>query len=546
MKATGKTEPRHLRLRPTSVVVVSGVAALAACGGDNLLLPQDGEPARISVVSGDNQTGTVGRPLGDSLVVLVTDAGDRPVSGVEVVFVPPPGADVTPNDTLLTGTNGQAAVHFTLSTTAGEQMVEARAIPIVPASSSTTSFRVSAQAESAEALVAAGGDGQSGQVSTVLAESLVVRAVDRFGNGVAGIEVTWEAGGGGQLSPLSITTGSDGRAATELTLGDRPGTYSATAKTEALEGSPVSFTATAIAAPRPELILVTEPSSAAAAGVRLQQQPVLQLQDPLGAPLSQADVSVTVQIATGGGSLGGRTTVTSDENGRVSFTDLELRGETGSRTLIFAAEGFTPTTSAEIMVRPGPPAADQSSVSVPNGTAGATTTIRLHLEDEFGNAISGASDLVSVVIDGANQVSGLPVTDLGDGSYSAAYVPVHTGTDIVRVQFNGVALAGSPFQSTIVAGPADPAHTTAEVTRTAGLFTRITAVVTARDAQDNLVSRGGDRVQVQVNSLDPMDAADNGDGTYSFSLVVFGIDFSVAITLNGVAIQGSPFTPTVQ
>src|SRR5882724_2042690 len=106
-----ETESRRLRISPASVVITATLTALAGCGGDNLLLPSDGQPAQISVARGNDQTGTVGQPLGDSLVVLVTDPGGRPVKAVEVVFVPPTGATVEPT-TVLTGTNGEAAVHY--------------------------------------------------------------------------------------------------------------------------------------------------------------------------------------------------------------------------------------------------------------------------------------------------------------------------------------------------------------------------------------------------------------------------------------------------
>ena len=541
-----ETEARRLRICLASVVIVATLTALAGCGGDNLLLPSDGQPAQISLARGNDQTGTVGQPLGDSLVVLVTDPGGRPVKAVEVVFVPPTGATVEPS-TVLTGTNGEAAVHYTLSTTAGEQPVEAHAATIVPASASIATFTTTAEPESAEALIAAGGEGQSAQVSTALAESLAVQAVDRFGNGVAGIEVTWQWSGGGAVSPQSVTTGPDGRAATERTLGDRPGAYATAAKAEGLEGSPVSFNATAVAAPRPELVLVTEPSSTAAAGVALQRQPELQLQDPLGAPLSQAGVSVTVQIFSGAGTLGGRTKATSDANGRVVFTDLAIRGETGSRTLIFAADGFTPAISASITVNPGPPAASRSSASVPDGTAGAPTTITLHLKDEFGNPVAGASAAVSVTVGGANPAASLLVADHGDGSYSASYAPIHSGVDQVGVRVNGTALAASPFNSKVAPGPADASTTTAVVTRTTQFFFfRIDIVVTTRDAQGNLRGRGGERVQVQVDGRPPGDAQDNGDGTYVVSFTSFEPDHIVAITLNGIPIAGSPYTPTPQ
>jgi hypothetical protein len=256
---------------------------------------------------------------------------------------------------------------------------------------------------------------------------------------------------------------------------------------------------------------------------------------------------VTVQVATGGGSVGGKTTAKSDGNGVVSFQDLEVRGETGTLTLIFAAQGFTPVTSGPINVQPGPPAASHTSASIPDGTAGAKTTLRIHLADEFDNAITGAANRLSVSIVGANPATGLPVNDQGGGDYSSEYVPVHTGSDEVRVELAGNPLPGAPYRTSVAPGPSDAEHTTADVSRTNGVFTRLTVLVTVRDGQGNPVGRGGDRVEVRVNGQDVTSALrDNGDGTYGFSIFAFANQFSVAISLNGEPIQGSPFDPVIR
>jgi hypothetical protein len=364
---------------------------------------------------------------------------------------------------------------------------------------------------------------------------------------VPGIEVTWRAEGG-EVTPASVVTGADGRAATARTLGDDPGPYPTVARAE-LDGSPITFTATAVAAPRPQLVIVGQPSSTAAAGVPLAEQPVLQLQDPAGAPLLRDDVSVTVQIADGGGSVGGRTTVRSDGNGSVRFTDLELRGEVGARTLIFAADGFTPVTSTAIVVQPGPPS-DESSLSVGNGTAGVTTPITVALRDEFGNGIAGAAGDLSLRIAGANPVGDLPVTDNGNGSYSSSYIPVHSGTDEITLEFRGERL-GESAQSVVSPGPSNPGASTAEVNRSGVFFVRIDVLVTVRDAQGNAVGHGGDLVQISANGSAPRSCAppdgrddtclDNGDGTYTDAFILIADDVTVDISVNGVPISGSPF-----
>ena len=514
----------------------------AACGGDNLLLPADGDPARISVNTGDNQSAGVGQPLELPLSAKVTDPGGRPVQGAQVLFVPPPGGVVTPSDTMRTNEQGLAEVTYTLSTTAGEQVVEARAPAIASATDASVGFHISAMPEAAESLAEVRGDSQSVQVLLPLPDSLVVQAVDQFGNGVPGIEVTWEAKNGGAVSLETVTTGADGRAATLRTLGADPGTYVTNARASELAGSPVVFTSTAIAPPRPELVLTTQPSASASAGAPFDQQPVLQLRDPVGAPLLQPDVNVTVQIADGGGSLGGKTNVKSDGNGVVRFTDLSVRGETGSRTLIFAAEGFTPTTSSAIEVGPGAPEAAHSSASVDNAVVGTATTITVRLQDEFGNRVPNSPGALSVAVEGANASGPLSISDEGNGVYTATYTPVHLGTDLIHVSVRGTEISGSPFQSDAGAGPTAASGTTAEIATTLVIFVyRFDILVTAKDAQGNPTGKGGDQVAISVDGGLAQPALDNGNGTYSASFTSFSTIHSVAITLNGQAIQGSPY-----
>jgi hypothetical protein len=533
------------------ISIFSASILVSACGGDDLLLPRDGEPARIVPYGAENLIATVGQPLPDSLVVEVTDPAGRPVPGVQVIFQPPAGAAIAPVDPVATDASGHAAVQYILSTTAGDQIVEARA-SIVPESNAVASFHVVAQPESPESLAMAGGDGQTAQVNTVLPESLAVKAVDRFGNGVAGIEVNWQPTGGGDVSARSDTTGPDGIAAVARTLGDSPGSYGVIARAEALESPPVTFIATAVPAPKPILALVTPPSTNAVAGVPLEQQPDIQLQDPTGAPLPREGVKVSVEVGSGGGSLGGSSTKSSDANGRVTFTDLEFRGGTGTRTLIFTAAGFTPVTSPEISVRPGPPSGSQSSLSAPNGTAGERTTLTLRLRDEFNNDIPDAAADLSIRIGGANPSSGIPVTETASGSYTASYVPVHTGRDEISVQFRGEPLAGATTASIVAPGPADPSTTTAQVTRAGVLFVQVDVLVTTRDAQGNPLKHGGDKVEIIPNggrtrTCAPIREADScvdrEDGTYIDRFIVIGNTVSVAIRLNGQPLSGSPFVP---
>ena len=101
---------------------------------------------------------------------------------------------------------------------------------------------------------------------------------------------------------------------------------------------------------------------------------------------------MTVQIASGGGSLEGATTATSDADGEVAFTDLAISGSPGTRRLIFAAEAFAPATSAPIALGVGAP----TSIELVAGddqtaTVGEPVPIdpSVRVRDADGNPLSG-------------------------------------------------------------------------------------------------------------------------------------------------------------
>src|SRR5206468_12235128 len=122
--------------------------------------------------------------------------------------------------------------------------------------------------------------------------------------------------------------------------GDRTLSFSATGLTQAVSG-----TITVGAGAASQVTLTTQPSATAQSGVPFGQQPVVQLRDGAGNPVSQAGVTVTAAIATGGGTLGGTLTEMTNGSGVASFTDLAISGIAGDRTLSFSATGLPPAVS---------------------------------------------------------------------------------------------------------------------------------------------------------------------------------------------------------
>src|SRR4051812_4506133 len=112
----------HLRTVPSLFLA----AALASCGGSDLVLPSASSPADLKGIQGDGQTPRAGTPLPDSLTVRVTDATGRPVVGQPVVFIQDgkSGGAVSP-DTVPSNADGQAQARWVLGSVAGTQMAHA-------------------------------------------------------------------------------------------------------------------------------------------------------------------------------------------------------------------------------------------------------------------------------------------------------------------------------------------------------------------------------------------------------------------------------------
>ena len=95
-----------------------------------------------------------------------------------------------------------------------------------------------------------GGNEQVGRAGGPLADPLRVMVRDNQGDPFPNVEVSWSVlEGGGQISPISAMTGSDGVASANFTLGSTVGQQRAQAQAPGLTGSPVLFTVTATEEP---------------------------------------------------------------------------------------------------------------------------------------------------------------------------------------------------------------------------------------------------------------------------------------------------------
>ncbi|HST57171.1 MAG TPA: Ig-like domain-containing protein, partial [Longimicrobium sp.] len=225
-----------------ALVLLLGLLA-AGCNGE--LVGGGQTPSKVLVVSGDMQTATVGQELAQPLVARVVDENNRPVANQLVNFVVTSGGGSVFAGAALTNEDGEARERWRLGTVAADsQRVEARAVdPATGAPLVFGVFRATAVADQPAALTREPATA-SGQAGTALADSLRARVLDRYGNPVAGVTVSWSAQNGGAVSPATSQTGADGRARTQWTLGPALGEQTAQASAAGLTSVTFSTTAT--------------------------------------------------------------------------------------------------------------------------------------------------------------------------------------------------------------------------------------------------------------------------------------------------------------
>ena len=304
---------RLFRALTASLSLVSS----AACGGGDLVLPEDQSPADMVLVDGDGQAGSVGAELPDPLVVQVVDAENRPIAGVRVAFAlgaRADGGDTSP-DTALTNAEGLASTRWILGGSSGRQEVKAEIV----GAGLEVGFFAEAERTSTLRLERVSGDEQRGAPGTALPEPVVVRLVDGSGHGVAGQPVTWVVGiGEGASDPHSSETDAGGVASTHWTLGPGPGPNTLNAVVSGV--GVVSFTATAVAdgedGPSPERSSVAASPDNIAAGTGVSVITVT-VRDGSGAPVSGATVALS---ATGSGNLVTQPSAPTGSNGVATGT----------------------------------------------------------------------------------------------------------------------------------------------------------------------------------------------------------------------------------
>jgi hypothetical protein len=258
---------------------------------------QAGIPSTASLVavSGNGQTGEVGTELDDPVVVMLRLPDGRGIIGAPVTFSAPPTSGTLAPATVATDADGRASATWTLGTVAGAATGSAGAPGVA-----SLPLAATARPGAAAALQKVSGDGLRGAPGEAMADSLIVRAVDRFGNPVPGVTITWSAASG-SVSPATMVTRADGTARTLYTLPTAAGAHQVQASAPGV--TPVTFTLYTNAAP--VFMRILQPTANAVYG---DSVPVRVVVDSANAPIQSVQALAagrSVTLVPSGGALVG-------------------------------------------------------------------------------------------------------------------------------------------------------------------------------------------------------------------------------------------------
>jgi adhesin/invasin len=372
--------------------VIVAVLAATACGGKETTSPPPG-PSAIALISGNNQTGTVGQALPQALVVKVMDKAGAGVGGVSVTWSVTSGGGSLSNGATVTDAQGQAQVTWTAGTVAGTSNNSASAT-VSGLTGSPVTFTASATAGPPAQLVAVTGNNQAGVVAQALGQQLVAAARDQYGNPTAGVTVAWTVtAGGGSVSATSTTTDAQGHAAVTWTMGTTAGSNRDTVSAAAagLAGSPVIFAASANPAAATQLALSSGDNQSGTVAQALAQPLVVRAQDQYGNNVS--GVTVTWVITSGGGSVSSPSSGT-DAQGQASIS-WTLGATAGVQHASATVTGLTGSPVAFTATALAGPAAQIAAASGNNQTGQVDSDLASPLvvlvTDSHGNPVAGVN-----------------------------------------------------------------------------------------------------------------------------------------------------------
>lgn len=352
-----------------------------------------GGPAQISSISGDGQSGTVGQPLPDPLVVELRDSFGNLATGGQVEFVGEGSIRPMP---AVADREGRASVQWTLGTAAGSQTAQAR----VGDALDSVRFMASAQPGPAAVIVALSGDGQTGWTGRSLRDSVAVRMEDVFGNPVPGVRVSFTGMSGGSALPPNVTSDALGEARSSWTLGAELGSHEILVDAEGATST--SFSATATSGPPDTIVVISGDFQTGPILTALPDSVVLRVLDREGRAVEAALLELLVPLAGNADPPA----LTTDSTGTAAFvwTVGVLKGR---HELRIRADGAEARVVASVTV--GPPTYAHKIGDVQSQQTGSAVPVQpaVIVTDAYGNPIPGVN-VAFRVLEGGGYLGNTP------------------------------------------------------------------------------------------------------------------------------------------
>ena len=342
---------------PVGCIAAALGAVLLAGACTESTAARPGSLADVEILAGDGQHGVVGQELSSALAVRAVDDAGNALPGVLLNFVVTSGGGHVFAGSALSDDQGVARERWTLGTSISEeQTLEVRSVASQTGEGRAyATFTATAVPGAATQLSKALGDEQFGVPGALLAQPIVAKVTDKYGNAVPGVVVSFSAADG-FVNPVSATTDAAGTSASSWTLGTRvDASQAATASVSGL--SPLQFLATALVGADATLTLLTGATNLLQrTDTKLADSVRVRLTLPDGRPVSGANITFVPDVSNG---VAFPPAARTDGDGRVA-TSWALGWKPGTQRLVITAPG-----GAEV------------SLAVETGLAGRPTHLQL-------------------------------------------------------------------------------------------------------------------------------------------------------------------------
>lgn len=223
--------------------------------------------------------------------------------------------------------------------------------------------------------------------------TLTAAAYTRDNRSLGNNGITWSS------SNESVASVADGVVTAKLV-----GSANITASIGGISSGAVSVSVTPGAAT--QLGLRVQPNGANS-GTAFLSQPVVEVRDAAGNVVTTAGQTITVSLASGGGTLSGTTSAIA-VNGVATFNGLSLSGTIGPRTLTFSTPGLSPVTSNTFNLAPGTP----TTLAIRTQPIASTAYVRfptpavVELRDDAGNISPANAPVTAIIASGGGTLGG--------------------------------------------------------------------------------------------------------------------------------------------